>query len=402
MSRPLVRTADLCLWLTVIFANAPAASTLHPVELEKRLASFNSRKTLLSSNPSLYISKTRLSIRQLPLFCTDRVLKRLAIYAARQFDKEVKASEREGLDDDEKRDGTLSAAVAKQEGKEKKKGKAERDTIVIQAKVVRASDRVDPLTGLGKSKGYGFLELRTHQDALKVLRWANNNPEVETLMRDWFAAEVKDLVERTKKSVDEARLKELTGVGATEEEAKPKKPRKGKQRKVEESEDDELPKAAPSKITPPGQEDLGELEARLGRLKDKERELTCQMDGGRKVEMKKTLIVEFSIENVQVRLPLSRLKSSYRSSLIPSVPIYSSLLQVVQRRINRTPREPRPKRERDDESEGPRSRFKDKRRRTQDAPEEKPAPAPEPAEDPEKKRLGHLVGRKRAMKKGRN
>lgn len=298
---PVVGDADHLRSLAVIFANAPAASTLHPVELEKRLASFNSRKTLLSSNPSLYISKTRLSIRQLPLFCTDRVLKRLAIYAARQFDKEVKASEREGLDDDEKRDGTLSAAVAKQEGKEKKKGKAERDTIVIQAKVVRASDRVDPLTGLGKSKGYGFLELRTHQDALKVLRWANNNPEVETLMRDWFAAEVKDLVERTKKAVDEVRLKELTGAGAAEEEAKPKKPRKGKQRKVEESEDDELPKAAASKLTPPGQEDLGELEARLGRLKDKERELTGQMDGGRKVEMKKTLIVEFSIENVQVR-----------------------------------------------------------------------------------------------------
>jgi hypothetical protein len=120
-------------------------------------------------------------------------------------------------------------------------------------------------------------------------------------MRDWFAAEVKDLVERTKKAVDEARLKELTGGAAAEEEVKPKKPRKGKQRKVEESEDDELPKAAPSKITPPGQEDLGELEARLGRLKDKERELTGQMDGGRKVDMKKTLIVEFSIENVQVR-----------------------------------------------------------------------------------------------------
>lgn len=268
------------------------------------MQSFNSRKTLLSSNPSLYISKTRLSIRQLPIFCTDRVLKRLAIYASRQFDKEVKAGDREGLDDDEKRDGTLSAAVEKQQGKEKKKGKAERDTIVIQAKVVRANDRVDPLTGLGKSKGYGFLELRSHQDALKVLRWANNNPEVETLMRDWFAGEVKDLTERTKKAVDEARLKELTGGSTLVEEEKKKKPRKGKQRKIEESEDDELPKAAPSKITPPGEEDLQELEARLGRLRDKERELQGQIDHGKGVEMKKTLIVEFSIENVQVRLIL--------------------------------------------------------------------------------------------------
>lgn len=285
------------------------------------MQSFNSRKTLLSSNPSLYISKTRLSIRQLPIFCTDRVLKRLAIYASRQFDKEVKAGDREGLDDDEKRDGTLSAAVEKQQGKEKKKGKAERDTIVIQAKVVRANDRVDPLTGLGKSKGYGFLELRSHQDALKVLRWANNNPEVETLMRDWFAGEVKDLTERTKKAVDEARLKELTGGSAPVEEEKKKKPRKGKQRKIEESEDDELPKVAPSKVTPPGEEDLQELEARLGRLRDKERELQGQIDHGKSVEMKKTLIVEFSIENVQVRLILPfRLVNFFLNPFLPLCP----------------------------------------------------------------------------------
>ena len=32
---------------------------------------------------------------------------------------------------------------------------------VRQAKIVRQADRVDTLTGKGRSKGYGFLELRT-------------------------------------------------------------------------------------------------------------------------------------------------------------------------------------------------------------------------------------------------
>ena len=87
--------------VTVIMPNTPAAEHPPPAEVEKRTQSFNSRKALLKSNPSLYVSRTRLSIRQLPLFVTERMLKRLAIHAIRSFKSEVKAGSRAALTEDE-------------------------------------------------------------------------------------------------------------------------------------------------------------------------------------------------------------------------------------------------------------------------------------------------------------
>lgn len=248
-----------------MFPNSPAAAGLPEAEVEKRQASFNARRTLLRSNPSLYISKTRLSIRQLPLFVTDRGLKRLAIHAVREFDAEVEAGTREGLTRAEETDDTLSAALAAR--KEKKK-RGERDTAVIQSKVVRQSEKLDPLTGQGRSKGYGFLEMRSHKEALKVLRWANNNPEAGVLFGEWWKVEMGEILERTKASLEKAR--------------------EGKKEEAE------------------------EIEARVRRLESRVAEKTLEngMRGG------KTLMIEFSIENVQVRRCLSeyRYKANIRLS----------------------------------------------------------------------------------------
>lgn len=45
----------------------------------------------------------------------------------------------------------------------------------MQVKILRAVDKVD-IKGLGRSKGYGFVELSSHEDALNTLRATNNNP----------------------------------------------------------------------------------------------------------------------------------------------------------------------------------------------------------------------------------
>ncbi|GMK57198.1 hypothetical protein CspeluHIS016_0400320 [Cutaneotrichosporon spelunceum] len=235
----------------VVFPNSPAAAALPPSEVEKRQAAFAARKTLLRSNPSLYISKTRLSIRQLPLFVTDRGLKRLGIHAVRAFDDEVKAGTREGLTRIEQDDDTLSAAL---EGRTKKKG--ERQTAVVQSKIVRQNEKMDPLTGRGRSKGYGFLELRSHREALKVLRWANNNPEVGPLLWEWWTAEMADIREHARK--------ELAAV------------KDGKT----------------------GKESQEELEARLKKLDGRVGEGDERSGGG--MRGGKTLMIEFSVENVQV------------------------------------------------------------------------------------------------------
>ncbi|KAK0440224.1 hypothetical protein EV421DRAFT_788697 [Armillaria borealis] len=196
----------------VILPNSPAAQVMVQAELERRNASFGARKALLNSNPSLYVSKTRLSIRQIPIFVSERVLKRLALYAAREFESDVKKGERNGLTADElaveaDRKGQLDDDEASG-----KKNKKKPDSRVKQAKIIRQHERVDVVTGKGRSKGYGFVEMHTHADSLRVLRWANNNPSVGKLLQEWYKDELKDLIKAEKgkgKEKDEARLKRL-------------------------------------------------------------------------------------------------------------------------------------------------------------------------------------------------
>jgi nucleolar protein 4 len=184
----------------VILPNTAAAETLSSAEVQKRADSYNARRALLGSNPLLYVSKTRLSIRQIPTFVTERMLKRLATHAIQAFDEEVILGSRTALSEEEMARDDPAPDV----DKTRKKGKV--IPRVRQAKIVRQTERVDPLTGNGRSKGYGFLELREHTDALRILRWANNNPEVQPLFAEWWPAELAEV----KKDADPARAKRIT------------------------------------------------------------------------------------------------------------------------------------------------------------------------------------------------
>lgn len=217
----------------MILPNSPAAEMIPQVELEKRTNSFNARRTLLRSNPSLYVSKTRLSIRQIPLFVTERVLKRLAVHSVREFNAQVKKGIREDLNSDElaepvAADDQYRKEMIKKEKEDiklkKHKAKAGRLTSVRQAKIVRQSDRVDAITDKGRSRGYGFIEMHTHADALRVLRWANNNPDVGVLFDEWWKEELADLIklEKAKESPDGEGVKRIK-----DEMERPSKPAKG-------------------------------------------------------------------------------------------------------------------------------------------------------------------------------
>ncbi|KAF8526462.1 hypothetical protein JB92DRAFT_3108260 [Gautieria morchelliformis] len=160
----------------VIFPDTPAAPTLSAAELEKRVQASNTRLTLMRSNPSLYVSKARINVRQLPTFVTERTLERLAVYAVRTFEEEVKSE--------------LDAELSTKKWKRKR---GERQTAVRQAKIVRICDRIDPITGKGRSKSCGFLEMMSHADALRVIRWANKHPGVEGLMQGWWKELFQDM-----------------------------------------------------------------------------------------------------------------------------------------------------------------------------------------------------------------
>lgn len=333
----------------VVFPNSPAAASMPPAEVERRQAAFGARKALLRSNPALYISKTRLSVRQLPLFVTDRGLKRLAIHAVRAFDDEVKEGVREGLARHEEADDTMSAAL---EGRSKKRG--ERQTAVVQSKVVRSAEKPDPVTGSGRSRGYGFLELRSHRDALKVLRWANNNAQVGKLLWSWWTEELKDLKERAEKQAKD-------------------KP------------ENEDVKARLKKIN----ERIAEGDDRAAPLR-----------GG------KTLLIEFSVENAQV---VKRRSDRQKNPKRPAADSDDEGQQASPAKRPRTEkrdgaREDRkerkerksPKKPRGNMNKGPR----DEKKRSSASTSAKAEITGKPADDKLGSKLGSMIGRKRKMRKG--
>lgn len=149
---------------------------------------------------------------------TERVLKRLAQHAVRSFKAEVKAGDRNELSPDELANPPPTIESEEKDNQPAKKGNrfAGRATGVKQTKIIRQQERVDAITGKGRSKGYGFLEMYKHSDALRVLRWANCNTAVGPLFEGWYKEEMEDLlkVEKAKdaKERDDTRIKGMEDV----------------------------------------------------------------------------------------------------------------------------------------------------------------------------------------------
>jgi hypothetical protein len=99
---PMTAATNLTPSLLVIFPDTPAAATISEAELRKRQMSYAARKKLLAADPALCISKTRLSIRNLPLKVDDKDLKTLGMDSITQFKKETKSSQRTDLSADER------------------------------------------------------------------------------------------------------------------------------------------------------------------------------------------------------------------------------------------------------------------------------------------------------------
>ncbi|KAF7184957.1 putative RNA-binding protein C4F6.14 [Pseudocercospora fuligena] len=145
---------------------------LPPSERAMREASVKQRKQLIESNPSLSLSLTRLSVRNIPRSVDSRQLKDLARAAVVGFATEVKEGQRSRLSKEELARGGEEMQAAEKARREAGKG------IVKQAKVVFESaggSKVSEESGAGRSRGYGFIEYHTHRNALMGLRWLNGH-----------------------------------------------------------------------------------------------------------------------------------------------------------------------------------------------------------------------------------
>jgi nucleolar protein 4 len=155
-----------------IASNTKLWESLPPSEQTMREASLKQRKTLIEGNPSLALSLTRLSVRNIPRSIDSKALKALAREAVVGFATELKQGKRQRISHEELERGGEDMIKADLARKDAGKG------IVKQAKVVFESEGGSKVTekgGAGRSRGYGFIEYYTHRSALMGLRWLNGH-----------------------------------------------------------------------------------------------------------------------------------------------------------------------------------------------------------------------------------
>lgn len=175
-----------------IMEGSKLASLLSTKDMEIREKSYSLRVEQIKKNPSLFLSMTRLAIRNLPRAMTDKTLKALARKAVVEFAKEVKEGVRHPLSKEEIIRSTKEKykylnpeEIEQQNKKDKKHG------IVKQAKIIM---EVKGAT-TGRSRGYGFVEYKDHKHALMGLRWLN----AHAVTRDEV---VEGLTEEEQKNID--------------------------------------------------------------------------------------------------------------------------------------------------------------------------------------------------------
>ncbi|KAL0051511.1 hypothetical protein WJX82_008930 [Trebouxia sp. C0006] len=115
-----------------------AWDSLSVTDRTKRKRAAEEKNTKLRS-PNFSVSRTRLSVRNIPLTMQEKALKQLFIAAVKEHASKAHPQ-------------------------------------VKQAKILRDPERVDPTDGLPRSRGLGFVEFTEHEHAICALRQMNNNP----------------------------------------------------------------------------------------------------------------------------------------------------------------------------------------------------------------------------------
>ncbi|EPE30067.1 RNA-binding, RBD [Glarea lozoyensis ATCC 20868] len=211
-----------------VASGTPLYAALAPSEIKMREDSAMQRKKLIQNNPTLHLSLTRLSIRNLPKTIDSKDLKALAREAVVGFAKDVKGGLRAQLSKEEEARGGDEMRDSEKQRKAKGKG------IVRQAKIVfegREGAKVSEESGAGRSRGYGFVEYSSHRWALMGLRWLNGHAlessagKKQRLIVE-FAIENAQVVSRRKEREEKARLRSKEVVELREKGEAPPKEKK--------------------------------------------------------------------------------------------------------------------------------------------------------------------------------
>lgn len=192
-----------------VSAGTTLYAALAPSEIKMREDSASQRKKLIQNNPTLHLSLTRLSVRNLPRDVDSKSLKALAREAVVGFATDVKNGVRPQLSKEEEARGGDEMRETEKQRKAKGKG------IVRQSKIVfegREGAKVTEESGAGRSRGYGFIEYSSHRWALMGLRWLNGHALTSSTGKKQrlvveFAIENAQVVQRRKEKEEKARLR---------------------------------------------------------------------------------------------------------------------------------------------------------------------------------------------------
>ena len=164
----------------ILPSSAGAANVMGEDELKRRERYYREKKKKLD-NPNFMVSRCRLSLRNLPMECEEKAVKKIMMAAVKLGRREERQQEREDL----RRAQEDGSHKAEDEDKKRRRHEAaqerealRRAAIVIrQVKVVRDAERAGA-GGLGRSKRYGFIEFNQHEAALTALRTINAHSEL--------------------------------------------------------------------------------------------------------------------------------------------------------------------------------------------------------------------------------
>ena len=225
-------------------SGSPLYKQLSATEIKIREDSAKQRQSLTRSNPTLHLSLTRLSVRNLPRSVTSKDLKALAREAVVGFARDVKAGTRHQLSKEEMLRGGEEMREAERLRKAKGKG------IVKQTKVVfegREGAKVAEDSGAGRSRGYGFIEYSSHRWALMGLRWLNGHAIGQSKSDSTSTAPAPAVKERKKRLIVEFAIENAQVVGRRHE--REAKARERSKLIAEKRAKGELPEKAPKPFT---------------------------------------------------------------------------------------------------------------------------------------------------------
>lgn len=211
-----------------VASGTPLYEMLAPSEVKMREDSAMQRKKLIQNNPTLHLSLTRLSVRNLPKNVTSKDLKALAREAVVGFATDVKSGIRAQLSKEEEARGGDEMRDAEKQRKAKGKGIVKQSKIVFES---REGAKVSEDSGAGRSRGYGFIEYSSHRWALMGLRWLNGHAvdsgagKKQRLIVE-FAIENAQVVSRRKELEEKARIRSKQVLEAREKGELPEKEKK--------------------------------------------------------------------------------------------------------------------------------------------------------------------------------